>query len=76
DEDMFDLLRNSGCDIIITSEIKHNLAVQCSCQGMCAVEITHFDSEKHSIQLLEGILRRAGIDAIAAKSVSPYSKVI
>lgn len=76
DEDMFNLLIGSGCDIIVTSEIKHNLAVQCFNTGICAIEITHFDSEKHSVQLLGGILRRAGINAIEAQCVSPYSMVI
>ena len=76
DEDIFELLFAAGCDAIITSELKHNLAVQCAEQGRCVIEVTHFDSEKHCVGLLKDILLKHGVDSVAAIEKSPYTTVI
>ncbi|MDE6549909.1 MAG: Nif3-like dinuclear metal center hexameric protein [Clostridia bacterium] len=76
DGDAFASLFAAGCDVIITSELKHNLAVQCCEQGHCVIEVTHFDCEKHCVDLLKDILDARGVDSVIASVKSPYTAII
>ncbi len=41
-----------GADLIITSEIKHNLYMDNIDSGICAIDAGHYDTEKHFVDVL------------------------
>lgn len=74
DRDMFAMCRERGIDVVITAEVKHDLAVTCANEGICVIELTHYDSEKCARNILAGLLAGKGIDCLFASEVSPYNE--
>lgn len=74
DRDMFAMCLNSGVDVVVTAEVKHDVAVSCAQEGLCVVELTHYDSEKCARNILAGLLSNRGVDCLFASEKSPYNE--
>ena len=72
DRDMFAMCARGGADVVITAEVKHDVAVKCAYAGLCVIELTHYDSEKCARNILAGLLESRGIDCLFASENSPY----
>lgn len=64
-------------DAFVSSEFKHNFAVEAKSMGKCLVEFSHFDSEKISIDIFDDVLSRAFHDLRLEHFVDecPFQKV-
>lgn len=74
DEDMFDKCEKAGVDVIVTSEVKHHIAVRCAYEGKGVIELKHYDSEKCARNIMAGLLASRGIDCLFADESSPYNR--
>ena len=72
DREMFAMCARGGADVVITAEVKHDVAVKCAYAGLCVIELTHYDSEKCARNILAGLLESRGIDCLFASENSPY----
>ena len=46
----------NNCDVLISSELTHSKAIKANKSGICLVELSHFDMEKHFTLLAKDIL--------------------
>lgn len=74
DREMFSMCMHGGADVVITAEVKHDVAVACAAAGLCVIELTHYDSEKCARNILAGLLGSKGVDCLFASEQSPYNE--
>jgi len=48
----------SGCDVLISSELKHSKAIKANKSGICLIEMSHFDTEKYFTSITKNILSK------------------
>ena len=46
----------SGCDVLISSELKHAAAIKANRTGICLIEMPHFDTERHFTHIVKELL--------------------
>ncbi len=46
----------SGCDVLISSELTQSKAIKANKSGICLIEMSHFDTEKHFTVITKDIL--------------------
>ncbi|MHB1661937.1 MAG: Nif3-like dinuclear metal center hexameric protein [bacterium] len=46
----------SGSDVLISSELSHSKAIKANKKGICLIELSHFDTEKHFTSITKDIL--------------------
>ncbi len=57
----FSFMKNaikSGCDLLISSELKHSDAIKAGSSGICLIEMSHFDTEKYFAAITKGIIEK------------------
>ena len=74
DREMFEKVRAAGADVVVTAEVRHDVAIKCAASGLCVIELTHYDSEKCARNILAGLLEARGVDCIFASESSPYNE--
>lgn len=74
DRDMFAMCMRGEADVVVTAEVRHDVAVACAQAGLCVVELTHYDSEKCARNILAGLLGSKGVDCLFASEKSPYNE--
>ena len=74
DRDMFAMCMRGEADVVVTAEVRHDVAVACEQAGLCVVELTHYDSEKCARNILAGLLGSKGVDCLFASEKSPYNE--
>ena len=74
DREMFEKVRAAGADVVVTAEVRHDVAITCAASGLCVIELTHYDSEKCARNILAGLLEARGVDCIFASESSPYNE--
>ena len=48
----------SGCDVLISSELTHSRAIEAGKKGICLIELSHFDTEKHFAGIVNELLSK------------------
>ncbi len=48
----------NNCDVLISSELTHSNAIKANKNGICLVELSHFDTEHHFTTILRDILMK------------------
>ncbi len=48
----------SRCDVLISSELTHSRAIEAGKKGICLIELSHFDTEKHFTGIVNELLSK------------------
>ncbi len=76
DGDMFAELIAQGVDVLVTAEVKHNLALEAKNAGLGIIECTHHATERCAVKVLSELLEDAGVEChISEKDEDPYHAV-
>ena len=63
-----DLCIAKGCDCFVTGDVKYNGYRDSVENGMCVIDIMHFDSEKISKKWFADFFRQNGVDVVVCES--------
>lgn len=68
--DILPLAAEYGCDVVITGDIKYNGYLDALTEGMCVIDIMHYDSEHIVMDFFEKFLsdKTCGISILKSKS--------
>ena len=48
----------AGCDLLISSELKHSTAIRANMSGISLIEMSHFDTEKYFTEITKDIIAK------------------
>lgn len=49
-------LAREGADVVVTGEVKHNVAVEAEAAGIAIIQVSHFESEKYFVDIIAKLL--------------------
>lgn len=55
-------LQDEGIDVLVTAEVKHNVALEARYAGVAIVETTHYSSERCIVDIIGGVLEKYKIN--------------
>ncbi len=55
-------LQDEGIDVLVTAEVKHNVALEAHYAGVAIVEATHYSSERCIVDIIGGVLDKYKIN--------------
>ena len=62
DSELIYRLQDEGIDVLVTAEVKHNVALEADYSGVAIVETTHYSSERCIADIIGGVLGKYNID--------------
>lgn len=62
DSELIYRLQDEGIDVLVTAEVKHNVALEARYAGVAIVETTHYSSERCIVDIIGGVLDRHKIN--------------
>lgn len=68
-------LQDEGVDVLVTAEVRHNVALEARYAGVAIVETTHYSSERCIVDIIGGVLDKYNIDYHKSESEgNPYRR--
>lgn len=62
ESDLIYRLQDEGVDVLVTAEVKHNVALEARYAGVAIVETTHYSSERCIVDIIGGVLDEHNIN--------------
>ena len=76
DGELFSRLIAQRVDVLVTAEVKHNLALEAKNAGLGVIECTHHATERCAVKILGELLQDAGVEHyISEKDEDPYHAI-